>query len=122
MLHQVSSSSLHQTVGQLDALNSEDIKRLQSWNCTDLDPVQDTVHGSIELHMKANPEAPVVCFIDQKVSYRDLDKMFAALAAQLCKLRVRPEAMIRFCFDKSLWAIVAVLGTLRAGAACRLWR
>lgn len=51
------------------------------------------------------------------LSYSELNAIADRLAHHLIELGVKHKKMIITCFDKSLWAIVAMLAVLKAGAA-----
>ena len=118
ILRQVNSSDMYQKLCQMNLVHAKDLDRLGTWNSADLSSVHDTVPWAVERQMKLQPNAPAVCFDHQEISYGDLDKLSASLAVYLRDLGVGPEKIVAFCFDKSLWAVVAVLAILRAGGAC----
>ncbi|WQF86830.1 Putative AMP-dependent synthetase/ligase domain-containing protein [Colletotrichum destructivum] len=47
----------------------------------------------------------------------ELDRYFTALANHLHRLGVGPEVVVPVCFKKSAWAIVSMMGILKAGGA-----
>ncbi|KZF21742.1 amino acid adenylation [Xylona heveae TC161] len=118
-VHQISENLRDSALGDLGQLNPRDLERLCSWNATDLEPVQECVHWAIVRQMHSRPNAPAICYDNGKeLTYGQLDRLTSALAEYLRSLGVGPESIVPFCFEKSLWAIVAVVSIPRAGGAC----
>lgn len=67
--------------------------------------------------VQAQPNADAIDSWDGRMTYQELDETSAALAVQLQQLGVGPGSWVLFSFHKSRWAVVSILGILRAGAA-----
>jgi non-ribosomal peptide synthetase component F len=82
-------------------------------------PSGDTIciHAAILQRCLRDPEGVAVDSWDGSITYYQLDLLSANLAGRLACLGVAPETLVRLCFKKSKWAIVAVLGVIRAGGA-----
>jgi amino acid adenylation domain-containing protein len=76
-----------------------------------------SVHGLFERHAALRPEAPAVVSESAALSYRELDRRAARLAAQLRALGVRAEGRVALLVERSPELIVAILGTLKAAGA-----
>ena len=63
------------------------------------------------------PEAIAVSEGGRALSYGELDLRGDALAAALARHGVRPGDLVALCLERSLDMVVAILGTLKAGAA-----
>ncbi|RYP11999.1 hypothetical protein DL765_007515 [Monosporascus sp. GIB2] len=64
------------------------------------------------------PEAPAISAWDGKLTYADLDTTSSILSAYLRDtLGLKPESIVATCFEKSVWAIVAMLAIMKAGSA-----
>ena len=74
--------------------------------------LQDLLSASAE----ARPDAPAVVDGDRTLSYGELDDLAGRLAGLLAELGVRPGDRVAIYLDRSVEAIVAVYGVLRAGA------
>ncbi|RAK76848.1 uncharacterized protein BO72DRAFT_448539, partial [Aspergillus fijiensis CBS 313.89] len=109
-------------VGQGEIIPAADVQRLLAQDAAtalDRSPVDDTIAWAIERQMKLQPDAPALCEVEGPgMSYGELDRLSARLALHLRTLGVGPEKVVPFCFDKSVWAVVAVVGVLRAGGVC----
>lgn len=104
-------------VGQLSLLSNDDVRRLLSWNCYKLDATEACIHHLVAEHMEQQPEKPAICSWDGQLSYRQLDEFSAHFAHRLTQLGVGPEVMVPICFEKSMWAVVAMMAILKVGGA-----
>ncbi|MBU8540383.1 non-ribosomal peptide synthetase [Falsiroseomonas tokyonensis] len=81
-------------------------------------PVPDTtLVGLIEATLTARPEAEALVFEGRVLSYGELDRRSAALAGALAARGIGRGDIVAVALDRSFELIVALLGTLRAGAA-----
>ena len=81
-------------------------------------PVPDTtLTALIEARMQATPDAPALSFGNQTLSFAELDRRSAALAAKLSALGAGPGGIVAVALERSLELPVALLAILRAGAA-----
>jgi len=76
-----------------------------------------TLCALIEETMRRTPDAPALKFGTETLSYRDLDRRSAALAAQLKKLGAAPEKIVAVALPRSMELVIALVAVLRAGAA-----
>ncbi|WP_201313966.1 polyketide synthase [Dyella sp. EPa41] len=91
---------------------------LDKWNDTAVArrPL-DTVHGLFRTVAAARPDAPALEGAHGRMSYRALDEHSDRIAAGLVRAGVLPGAMVGMLLDRSLDAVVVMLGILKAGAA-----
>jgi len=98
---------------------------VKAFDCTSvsvgrLDRLEDNtlcIHKAIERRSRRSPKSEAVAAWDAKWTYEELEDLSSQLASRLTSLDIGPESLVPFCFDKSAWAIVAILGVLKAGAA-----
>ena len=91
---------------------------LRAWHGVRVDwPPPLTIHGLIEKQVEATPEAPAVIAGQTTLSYRELDRKAARLAAFLVSRGVRPGSLVALCLERTADMVVALLGILKAGAA-----
>lgn len=109
---------LQTKLGQLQLLNSYDREEILEWNKIVPKPVGKCVHNIFSAQARANPEAAAVEASDGSLSYGELEKLSDRLALQLHRKGVCPGKSVALIFEKSLWAIVAALGILKAGGVC----
>ncbi|OOG00618.1 hypothetical protein ASPCADRAFT_502898 [Aspergillus carbonarius ITEM 5010] len=105
------------TLGELNLIGSETIQTLACWNYQPLASVDACIHDVIHHRALARPNSPAICSWDGNFTYEKLDQLSSALAAQLRNLGVDRESIVPFQFQKSAWAVIAMLATLKAGAA-----
>ena len=68
-------------------------------------------------YLKAYPDSPAICGHDGNYTYAELDRVTERLARYLVDLGVGPEIYVPTCFDKSSFAVIAMLAVLKAGGA-----
>ena len=107
------------TLGEIDLLSEHCLKSLVSWNAQLPEKVDRCVHEIFEEHARTPSvsSAPAIHGWDGNFTYNELNEVASRLAARLTQFGVRPEAYVPLCFDKSSWAIVAMIGVMKAGAA-----
>ncbi|SMO82587.1 amino acid adenylation domain-containing protein [Paracoccus laeviglucosivorans] len=81
-------------------------------------PLPDTtLTALIQRQLAATPDAPAISFGGATLTFADLDRRSAALAAQLRQMGAGPDAIVAVALERSLELPVALLACLRAGAA-----
>ncbi|KAI0410712.1 hypothetical protein F5X98DRAFT_381491 [Xylaria grammica] len=104
-------------VRDLMNVGPQGMRSVFQWN-TDLPPrVNACVHNVILSYSERTPDAIAVVAWDGNLTYRDLDFLSLCLARNLLLSRVASETIVHLLFDKSVWTVVAILGTMRASAA-----
>ncbi|KAK4139717.1 uncharacterized protein C8A04DRAFT_40505 [Dichotomopilus funicola] len=83
----------------------------------DIQNIQECTHDVIHRVAMERGGAMAVNAWDVDFQYIELDQLSTKLAYHLRSLGVGPESVVPLCFEKSGWAVVAVLGVLKAGAA-----
>ena len=110
------SSSL---VGQLNHVSDAQSRQIREvWNASIPQSVEDCVHSVIEDQAYVQPGAPAISSYDCELTYAELDDFSSRLAYFLASsMAIRPNIYVPTCFDKSAWAVVAMLSILKAGGA-----
>ncbi|HVI59251.1 MAG TPA: amino acid adenylation domain-containing protein [Luteimonas sp.] len=80
-------------------------------------PAFASVHAGFAAMRDAHPGAPAVADAGASLSYRELDARAAALARRLRGHGVAAGEIVAVAMERSIDAVVAVLGVLKAGAA-----
>lgn len=101
----------------LRTASEQDLCDIWTWNDSVPEAAQTCVHDLITARAKKVPEAPAICAWDGELTYRELTVLSTQLAHQLVGLGVCTGHTIPLCFEKSMWAPVAVLGVMKAGGA-----
>lgn len=102
----------------LQTLNSHDRLEIFTWNKTIPERMEKCVHEVFSAQARAQPDAMAVESGDGSATYSTLDQASDRLAHTLQKRGVSPGKPVGFIFGKSLWAIVAILGIMKAGGTC----
>ncbi|MDB9515934.1 amino acid adenylation domain-containing protein [Roseofilum reptotaenium CS-1145] len=91
---------------------------LVQWNDTTTDYPQDKcIHQLFEEQVERTPDAVVVIFENDQLTYRELNGKANQLAHYLQSLGVEPEVLIGICVERSIEMIIGLLGILKAGGA-----
>ena len=106
-------------VSELPLMSEEEQKRLiAGWNKKTKEFARaESLVESFERAARQNPDAVAVTFADEEVSYRELDRRSNQLAHQLRDLGVQTETRVGLFLERSVEMVVAILATLKAGAA-----
>ena len=78
---------------------------------------QRCVHSLFERHAAERPQAIALRFEGESTSYRDLNDRADGLATQLRARGVNAGSLVAICMPRSADMVVAMLATLKAGAA-----
>ena len=95
----------------------DDMEQVWSWNETQPALVYECAHALIKKQVDSRPYASAVYAHDASFTFRQLDDLSNRLAHLLVELGVEPEDIVPLCFEKSAWAIVGIIGVIKAGAA-----
>jgi amino acid adenylation domain-containing protein len=107
-----------QSIATLPLLPAAERELLASWNQTQIEfsPGQ-CLHQLVEAQVERSPEAVAVIFEDRQLTYQELERQSNQLAYYLQSLGVGPEVLVGICVERSLEAIIGMLGILKAGGA-----
>ncbi|TLD19950.1 hypothetical protein PspLS_09529 [Pyricularia sp. CBS 133598] len=107
-----------QTLAMVDLLTETDRSRMWEWNSSVPAAVDRCIHDLIDDQVRARPKGTTaVCAWDGEFTYCELDRLTNRLAWHLMRLGVTEESLVPLCFDRSRWAVVAMLAVLKAGGA-----
>ncbi|MDZ7356795.1 MAG: amino acid adenylation domain-containing protein [candidate division KSB1 bacterium] len=108
-----------QRPSQIDILTAKDKNKLLiQFNATAADyPDQHGIHHLVEASVERSPESIAAIFEDQQLSYRELDNRANQLARYLKQFDIGPETVVAISIERSLDIPIAILGTLKSGAA-----
>jgi amino acid adenylation domain-containing protein len=107
------------TIRSIQILPEEERKQvLYGWNRTEAPyPSRLCIHQLFEQQAVQNPDATALVFEDQSMSYGELNRQANQLAHYLHRLGVKPDDRVALCLERGFSMIVALLATLKAGAA-----
>ena len=108
----------NQTIGELNFFSEHSRRQVLSWNTKLPKKVDKCVHQIIEEQALLRPSSTLaVCAWDANLTYTELDESATRLAVHLKGYGVGPGTSVPLCFEKSAWAVVAMLGIMKAGGA-----
>ena len=91
---------------------------LRTWNATQQEyPSHLCIHHLFEQQVERTPEATALVFMDQSLTYRELNEQANILAHHPIGLGIRPDDRVAICVDRSLAMIVGALAILKSGGA-----
>ncbi|KAJ3549385.1 hypothetical protein NM208_g528 [Fusarium decemcellulare] len=105
-------------VAQLEHLGSWHQQQLCQWNEQIPEAIESCLHDLFKQQAISHPDAPAIASWDMEFTYAELDDASTKLAHHISSLGVGLEDFVLVCFDKSSFAIVAMLAILKAGGAC----
>lgn len=105
-------------VESLDVLSCEDERQILEWNSRIPPPKDSCLHDLVDERINSSPDAVAVDAWDATLTYGELDLHASHLTDILIASGVSANEMIPVYFDKSAWAVVAMLAIIRAGGTC----
>ena len=94
-----------------------DLEQAIHWCGRKSEIVPFRLHDLVAEQALHRPQCEAIYSWDGVLTYDELDALSGQLARQLRSLGVGRTSMVPVCFEKSLWAIVAMLGVMKAGGA-----
>jgi len=108
----------HQPIVRMQVLDTAEADRvLNEWNTTTHYVARTTLPVLFERQVARTPAATAVLFEDTALDYATLNARANRLAHRLIAQGVGPESVVAIALPRSLELIVALLATLKAGAA-----
>ncbi|KAE8362261.1 hypothetical protein BDV27DRAFT_159929 [Aspergillus caelatus] len=109
----------NQTVVALDLCSDFDVQRMIQWNKAPLSMPrrEQCVSQLISRRCVEQSDATAISAWDGEMTYGDLHQRSSALAVKLTEVGVGPGVFVPLFFEKSKWAVVALLAVIKAGGA-----
>ncbi|KAG0200748.1 hypothetical protein BGX31_003996, partial [Mortierella sp. GBA43] len=113
------TTDVDEIVAKVDLLAAEERELLlKTWNATQREyPAHLCIHHLFEQQVVRMPDEAAVVFMDQSLSYGELNERANQLAHHLIGLGVKPDTRVAICVDRSLAMVTGVLAILKAGGA-----
>ncbi|NNB98210.1 non-ribosomal peptide synthase/polyketide synthase, partial [Corallococcus exiguus] len=107
------------TLAGLPLLTAPERQRLLvDWNGPSAEFPRDLcIHDAFSAQALRTPDALAVICREEQLTFRELDTRANQLAHRLVKLGVGPDVRVVLCVERSVEALVGILGTLKAGGA-----
>ncbi|KAI1747345.1 hypothetical protein F4782DRAFT_521601 [Xylaria castorea] len=104
-------------VSDLDFCSPEDWSQILKLNSVVHERADSFIHDLVTSAARQQPNKRALEAWDGDMTYEELECLSDQLAWRLSQRGVGPEIFVPLCFEKSKWAIVAMLGILKAGGA-----
>lgn len=106
-------------LGDVTLCGGWDTARIRQWHEArpPIEVVDACIHDLIAARAARSPAKEAVVAWDGRCTYAELDRATTTLGRHLCSLGVTRGSLVPICFEKSLWAVVAMLGIMKAGGA-----
>ncbi|WP_434686357.1 non-ribosomal peptide synthetase [Pseudanabaena minima] len=106
------------TIDRLPLLPETELQQLTSWNQAPVDyPRNSSIQEVFEAQVLATPDAIVVIFENEQLSYQELNCRANQLAHYLRGLGIGADSLVGIYIERSLETIIGILGILKAGGA-----
>jgi amino acid adenylation domain-containing protein/non-ribosomal peptide synthase protein (TIGR01720 family) len=118
ILDQLVTSSSTKTLSGLALISSQDHQKIMQLNHTIPSSIDMRIDELIDVQILERPDAVAVETLDGNIlTYKQLHEHASRLAHHLQNLGVGPEILVPLCFDKSIWAIIAMVAVIYSGGA-----
>lgn len=115
---QLRSLNAESTINEIDFLSNSDRCEIDEWNKSRPELLNEFIDEVISQQAALRPNAQAICAHDGNLTYAQLEDESNRLAKILAEeYDIGTGDIIPLCFEKSLWAMVAMLGVLKSGAA-----
>jgi amino acid adenylation domain-containing protein len=105
-------------ISSVHLLSPKERQQILDWNATaQANQLDHGVHELFEQNAQRSPEALAVVHGEDELTYHELNERSNQLAHYLIRLNLGPEKLIGIFLPRSTEIIVAMLATLKAGAA-----
>lgn len=105
---------------EIYGVSKHDLNQLWTWNEQVPPLITRCMHDIFVEQAQAHPDDVAVQSWDGQLTYSELETLSSRLAHHLISKGVEIGTRIPLCFEKSMWAIVALLGVMRSGATFSL--
>ncbi|KAI3323648.1 acetyl-CoA synthetase-like protein [Xylariaceae sp. AK1471] len=116
--HQLQNRDPETAISGLELLSRWDRDQISKWNYDRAEIINNFIDVVISEQTARRPNAHAICAHDGNLTYAQLEDEAARVAALLTTVHgIGPGDIVPLCFEKSLWAMVAMLAVLKSGAA-----
>lgn len=102
-------------LSKISQVSPHGIQQISLWNQKSPDVISRCLHQLIDETALARPDALAIDGADGRMTYGDLQEFSNRLSYKLIELGIGPEVAVPLFFEKSRWAIVAMIAVVKAG-------
>jgi amino acid adenylation domain-containing protein len=117
VLDQLCRATAKSTISEINMVTKMDLSAIWERNKVLSPSIQRCIHTIFEEQAQVCPEAIALQAWDGEMTYGELSRLSTALAGILIESGIGVGILVPVCFEKSMWAVVSLLGILKAGAA-----
>ncbi|KAH4211125.1 hypothetical protein HBI25_065040 [Parastagonospora nodorum] len=118
VIQQLVNASETTSLKDVNMMTPAHYQQIIEWNSrVDIQEVDDCVHNIFREQARIRPDATAVTSWDGEITYKQLDELSDKLASHLVEKGVKPEYLMPMCFDKSMYTVITMMATLKAGGA-----
>ncbi|KAJ6783608.1 hypothetical protein PWT90_05284 [Aphanocladium album] len=92
-----------------------DLKQALLWNGPPMPVYHQCIHHLIADRAMRDPDREAIYTVETSMTYAALEEEAGLLAAHIVSLGIPPQTVVPICFASSKWAIVAMIGVMKAG-------
>ncbi|KAF2716070.1 acetyl-CoA synthetase-like protein [Polychaeton citri CBS 116435] len=104
-------------IKSLSFVGSDNHAKMLAWNSATSRVEESCVHRKFEDQVDQSGDAPALCSWDGDLTYTELDQRAESLASKLTLRGIGRGSFVPLHFNKSIWAVVAMVAVLKTGAA-----
>ncbi|KAK7954636.1 hypothetical protein PG988_015330 [Apiospora saccharicola] len=105
-------------IADLDLAAPEDVEEMRGWNGVVPEPMRALIHELFGERVHEQPDAEALVSHEGSLTYLELNDLSDRLAGHLwTSCGLRPGMHVPLVFEKSIWAVVAMMAVLKVGAA-----
>jgi len=107
-----------QFVKDVNLLSAGNMRDILHWNNKTSPETEYSSILDIIIHQaRKRPMKLAISSWDGEMSYKKLDELSSKASQYLTSLGLGPRDIVPICFEKSMWAVVAILAVMKSGAA-----
>ncbi|KGO55086.1 AMP-dependent synthetase/ligase [Penicillium expansum] len=110
----------HTTLGDVNMMTQSHLNDIWTWNSKLPAAIDRCMHDLIKEVVQRQPDIVAISAWDGSLTYAELDRLSTRLAGHLVRMGVKKNMIVPLCFEKSLYAMLAVLAVIKAGGATLL--
>ncbi|OQE37215.1 hypothetical protein PENCOP_c010G01994 [Penicillium coprophilum] len=110
----------HTTLGDVNMMTQSHLNDIWTWNAKVPAMIDQCMHNLIKRVVQRQPDTVAISAWDGSLTYAGLDRLSTRLATHLVSMGIKRNMIVPLCFEKSLYAMLAVLGVMKAGGATLL--
>ncbi|KAF7526585.1 hypothetical protein PCG10_003976 [Penicillium crustosum] len=110
----------HTTIGDVNMMTQSHLNQIWTWNANLPVAIDRCMHDLIKEVVQHHPDSVAISAWDGSLTYAELDRLSTRLAGYLVRMGVKRNMIVPLCFEKSLYAMLAVLAVMKAGGATLL--